>query len=168
MARGVNKVILMGHCGQDPQIKELPSGDKLVNFSLATNESWKDRQTGESRERTEWHRVVMFGRLADVAAQYLRKGRQVYVEGNLRTRSWSDSNGNQRYMTEIVAKDMQLLDQNSGVTVGPKPASVASNHQNSSWDDDYESIPFAEEDFKSSGSGNKNSFNFDDTLDPPF
>ena len=92
----------------------------------------------------------------------------MYVEGNLRTRSWSDNNGNQRYMTEIVAKDMQLIDQNSGVAVDQKQASVASNHQNNSWDDDYGSIPFAENDLKSSGSTSKNSFDWDDSFDPPF
>ncbi|QSR34193.1 single-stranded DNA-binding protein [Marinobacterium iners] len=168
MARGVNKVILMGHCGQDPQIKELPSGDKLVNISLATNESWKDRQTGERKERTEWHRVVMFGRLADIGAQYLNKGRQVYVEGNLRTRSWTDNNGQQRYMTEIVAKEMQMLDRNSDVTVPAQQSNATSNRQDTSWDDEYGSIPFGEESFKPSGSTVKNNVDMDDPFDIPF
>jgi len=168
MARGVNKVILMGHCGQDPQIKELPSGDKLVNISLATNESWKDRQTGERKERTEWHRVVMFGRLADIGAQYLNKGRQVYVEGNLRTRSWTDNNGQQRYMTEIVAKEMQMLDRNSDAAAPEQQKSVTKHRQDDSWGDDYGAIPFSEEDFKSSGASVKDNVDMDDPFGLPF
>ena len=109
MARGVNKVILVGNLGQDPETRYMPSGGAVTNFTLATNESWKDKQSGETKERTEWHRVAMFNRLAEIAAEYLRKGSQVYVEGRLRTRKWQDRDGNDRYTTEIVADEMQML-----------------------------------------------------------
>ncbi|TDJ45724.1 MAG: single-stranded DNA-binding protein [Gammaproteobacteria bacterium] len=109
MARGVNKVILIGNLGQDPEIKYMPSGDAVTNVSLATTESWKDKQTGEQVEKTEWHRLVFFKRLAEIAGEYLRKGSQVYIEGNLQTRKWQDKNGNDRYTTEIRVRDMQML-----------------------------------------------------------
>ena len=110
MPRGVNKVILVGNLGQDPEMKYLPSGGAVTNVSVATSESWKDRQTGQQQERTEWHRVVFFNRLAEVAAEYLRKGAKVYIEGSLRTRKWQDQSGQDRYSTEIVASEMQMLD----------------------------------------------------------
>ena len=109
MARGINKVILVGNLGQDPETRYMPSGSAVTNFTLATNESWKDKQTGEQKDRTEWHRVAMFNRLAEIAAEYLRKGSQVYVEGKLRTRKWQDRDGNDRYTTEIIADEMQML-----------------------------------------------------------
>ncbi len=109
MARGVNKVILVGNLGQDPETRYLPSGDPVTNIRVATSEQWKDRQTGEQRERTEWHSVVFFNRLAEIAGEYLKKGSQVYIEGSLRTRKWQDRNGNDRYTTEIVASEMQML-----------------------------------------------------------
>jgi single-strand DNA-binding protein len=109
MARGINKVILVGNLGQDPETRYMPSGGAVTNFTLATNESWKDKQTGEQKERTEWHRVAMFNRLAEIAAEYLRKGSQVYVEGKLRTRKWQDKDGNDRYTTEVIADEMQML-----------------------------------------------------------
>ena len=109
MARGVNKVILVGNLGQDPEVKYMPSGDAVANVSLATTESWKDKQTGEQVEKTEWHRLVFFKRLAEIAGEYLRKGSQVYVEGNLQTRKWQDKSGNDRYTTEIRVRDMQML-----------------------------------------------------------
>ena len=109
MARGVNKVILVGNLGADPETKYMPSGDCVVNLSIATTESWKDKQSGEKVERTEWHRVVMFRRLAEIAGEYLRKGSQVYIEGKLKTRKWQDKNGNDRYTTEIEANEMQML-----------------------------------------------------------
>ena len=109
MARGINKVILVGNLGQDPETRYMPSGGAVTNFTLATNESWKDKQSGEQKERTEWHRVAMFNRLAEVAAEYLRKGSQVYVEGKLRTRKWQDRDGNDRYTTEVIADEMQML-----------------------------------------------------------
>jgi single-strand DNA-binding protein len=109
MARGVNKVILIGNLGQDPETKAMPSGTTVANLRIATSESWKDKQSGEMKEQTEWHSVAMFGRLAEVAGEYLRKGSQVYIEGRLRTRKWQDKSGNDRYTTEIVANDMQML-----------------------------------------------------------
>jgi len=110
MARGVNKVILVGNLGQDPETKFMPSGGAVTNVSIATSESWKDKNTGQPQERTEWHRVVFFNRLAEIAGEYLRKGGKVYVEGSLRTRKWQDQSGQDRYTTEIVASEMQMLD----------------------------------------------------------
>lgn len=110
MARGVNKVILVGNMGQEPEMKYLPSGGAVTNVSIATSESWKDKQTGQQQERTEWHRVVFFNRLAEIAGEYLRKGSKVYIEGSLRTRKWQDQSGQDRYTTEIVASEMQMLD----------------------------------------------------------
>ena len=109
MARGINKVILVGNLGNDPETRYMPSGDAVTNISVATSESWKDKQTGEQKEKTEWHKVVMFRRLAEVAAEYLRKGSQVYIEGKLRTNKWQDRDGNDRYTTEIIADEMQML-----------------------------------------------------------
>ncbi|MEJ2755063.1 MAG: single-stranded DNA-binding protein, partial [Gammaproteobacteria bacterium] len=108
--RGVNTVILIGNLGNDPETRFMPSGGAVTNLSLATSESWKDKQTGAPQERTEWHRVVMFNRLAEIAAEYLKKGSKVYIMGSLRTRKWQDNNGQDRYTTEIVASDMQMLD----------------------------------------------------------
>ncbi|HYM42778.1 MAG TPA: single-stranded DNA-binding protein [Steroidobacteraceae bacterium] len=114
MARGVNKVILIGNLGADPETRAMPSGTTVANLRLATSESWRDKQTGEQQERTEWHRVALFGRLAEVAGEYLRKGSKVYIEGSLRTRKWTDKQGNERYSTEIVGNDMQMLDGRGG------------------------------------------------------
>jgi single-strand DNA-binding protein len=109
MARGVNKVIIIGNLGADPETRAMPSGTTVANLRVATSESWRDKQTGEQQERTEWHRVALFGRLAEVAGEYLRKGSQVYIEGSLRTRKWQDKQGNDRYSTEIVGNDLQML-----------------------------------------------------------
>ncbi|HBD1844120.1 TPA: single-stranded DNA-binding protein [Salmonella enterica] len=112
MSRGVNKVILVGNLGQDPEIRYMPSGGAVANLSLATSESWRDKQTGEQKEVTEWHRVVIFGKLAEIAGEYLRKGSQVYIEGQLRTRKWQDQNGQERYTTEVLVSVngvMQML-----------------------------------------------------------
>src|SRR5579862_1775438 len=109
MARGINKVILIGHLGADPESRAMPSGMTVANLRLATTESWKDKQSGEQQERTEWHNVALFGRLGEIAAEYLRKGSQVYIEGSLRTRKWQDKEGRDRYTTEIVGNDMQML-----------------------------------------------------------
>lgn len=109
-SRGVNKVILVGNMGQDPEMKYMPSGGAVTNISIATSESWKDKNTGQQQERTEWHRVVFFNRLAEIAGEYLRKGSKVYLEGSLRTRKWQGQDGNDRYTTEIVASEMQMLD----------------------------------------------------------
>lgn len=107
---GINKVILVGNLGNDPETRYLPNGGAVTSISLATSESWKDKQTGQQQERTEWHRVVFFNRLAEIAGEYLRKGRKVYVEGSLRTRKWQDQSGQDRWTTEIVASDMLLID----------------------------------------------------------
>ncbi len=109
MARGVNKVILVGHLGKDPEVRYSPNGGAVTNITLATSESWKDKNTGEKQERTEWHRVVFFGKLAEIAGEYLKKGSQIYVEGRLQTRKWQDKEGKDRYTTEIVAGEMQML-----------------------------------------------------------
>jgi single-strand DNA-binding protein len=113
MAQGVNKVILIGNVGGDPETKYMPSGGAVTNLSIATSESWKDKQTGQPQERTEWHRVVFFNRLAEIASEYVRKGSKVYVEGALRTRQW-EQDGVKRYSTEIVASQMQMLDSRQG------------------------------------------------------
>ena len=109
MARGVNKVILVGNLGKDPETRYMPSGKPVTSFSIATSESWTDRQSGDKQERTEWHNIVLFDKLAEIAAEYLRKGSQVYIEGSLRTRKWQDKEGKDRYTTEIVGRDMQML-----------------------------------------------------------
>ncbi|MGE6608498.1 single-stranded DNA-binding protein [Halomonas sp. NPDC076908] len=114
MARGINKVILIGNLGQDPEVRFTPSGAAVANLNLATTDTWMDRQSGQRQERTEWHRVVMFNKTAEIAQQYLKKGSKVYIEGRLQTRKWQDQNGQDRYSTEIVANDMQMLDGRSG------------------------------------------------------
>lgn len=111
-SRGVNKVILVGHLGQDPEVRYMPNGGAVANITLATSESWRDKQTGENKEKTEWHRVVIFGKLAEIASEYLRKGSQVYLEGSLQTRKWQDQSGQDRYTTEVVVNvggTMQML-----------------------------------------------------------
>lgn len=114
MARGVNKVIIIGNLGQDPEVRFTPSGSAVANLNIATTDSWNDKQSGQRQERTEWHRVVMFNKLAEIAQQYVKKGSRLYIEGRLQTRKWQDQNGNDRYSTEIVANDMQMLDSNGG------------------------------------------------------
>jgi len=154
MARGINKVILVGNLGADPETRYSASGSAITNISLATTDSWRDKASGEQQERTEWHRVVFFNRLAEVAGEYLRKGRQVYVEGRLQTRKWQDKDGQDRYTTEIVANEMQMLggredgsgapapsqsSQSSGFRDKPQPA-VAESHGSADFQDD--DIPF--------------------------
>jgi single-strand DNA-binding protein len=123
MARGINKVILVGNLGADPETRYMPSGSAVTNLSVATSESWKDKQTGEQKDRTEWHKVAMFNRLAEVAAEYLRKGSQVYIEGKIRTRKWQDRDGNDRWTTEIIADEMQMLGGRGGGGGGSAPMS---------------------------------------------
>jgi single-strand DNA-binding protein len=118
MARGVNKVILVGNLGGDPEVRYMPSGNAVTNVTIATSESWKDKQTGQSQERTEWHRVVFFNKLAEIAGEYLRKGSQIYVEGSLRTRKWQDQSGQDRYTTEIVGSELQMLGGRGGDNSG--------------------------------------------------
>lgn len=124
-SRGINKVILIGFLGQDPEIRYLPSGPAVANLSLATSESWRDKQSGEEKEKTEWHRVVLFGKLAEIAGEYLRKGSQVYIEGQLQTRKWQDNAGVERYSTEIVVKQQGTMQM-----IGNRPSgSPAGNNQ---------------------------------------
>ena len=118
MARGINKVILIGNVGVDPEVRYLPNGNAVTTLSLATSESWKDKNTGEKQDRTEWHRVVCFNRLGEIAGEYVRKGSKLYVEGSLRTRKWQDQQGQDRYTTEIVANDIQMLDSKGGSAGG--------------------------------------------------
>ena len=157
MARGVNKVILIGNLGKDPEVRYMPSGSAVTNVTIATSESWKDKQTGDKQERTEWHNVVFFNRLAEIAGEYLKKGSKVYVEGSLRTRKWQDKNtGQDRYTTEIVGNEMQMLDSRGGAGGGgayqgggasnnyqqqntAKPAAPAMETAGDDFDDD---IPF--------------------------
>ncbi len=110
MARGINKVIIIGNLGNDPEVRFMPSGGAVANLSVATSESWKDKQTGEQHDRTEWHRIVLYNRLAEISGEYLRKGSKIYIEGSLRTRKWQDKSGQERYTTEIIANEMQMLD----------------------------------------------------------
>lgn len=123
--RGVNKVILIGNCGDDPEVKYMPSGGAVTNISVATSETWKDKNTGQPQERTEWHRVVFFNRLGEIAGEYLKKGSKVYVEGSLRTRKWQAQDGTDRYTTEIVANEMQMLDGQPDDKVPAKQAQKA-------------------------------------------
>ena len=154
MARGVNKVILIGNLGNDPDVRYTASGAAVANISLATAESWRDKESGEQQERTEWHRVVFFGRLAEIVAEYLKKGSQIYVEGRLQTRKWQDKEGKDRYSTEIVANEMQMLGSRSGgssnqsydqsppdddTSSGNKPQKAAAKPKDDEFDDD---IPF--------------------------
>jgi len=115
----VNKVIIVGNLGRDPEVRYTPNGDSITNVTIATTDTWKDKATGEKKEATEWHRVVFFGKLAEIAGQYLKKGRQVYVEGALRTRKWTDKEGQERYTTEIVANEMKMLGSREGMSDAP-------------------------------------------------
>ena len=145
MARGINKVILVGNLGADPETRYMPSGSAVTNLSVATSETWKDKQSGEQKERTEWHKVAMFNRLAEIAAEYLRKGSQVYIEGKLRTRKWQDRDGNDRWTTEIIADEMQMLGGRGGgggstpMNQDPGPSSAPPQAGPDDFDDD---IPF--------------------------
>ena len=144
MARGINKVILVGNVGKDPETRYMPNGKAVTNFSIATSDGWTDKQTGDKQERTEWHNVVLFEKLAEIASQYLRKGSQVYIEGSLRTRKWQDKEGKDRYTTEIVGREMQMLGGRSGSTGGGSsessaPASSSPPADDGGFDDD---IPF--------------------------
>jgi single-strand DNA-binding protein len=146
-SRGVNKVILIGNLGQDPEVRYMPNGGAVTNITVATSETWKDKNTGEQQEKTEWHRVVMFRRLAEIAGEYLKKGSKVFIEGRLQTRKWQDQQGNDRYSTEIVADNMQMLDSRGGGSADFAPKQGASSSQpasqaapvDNSYDDD---IPF--------------------------
>lgn len=118
MSRGINKVILIGNLGADPEVRYMPQGGAVANFTVATSESWTDKATNEKKEQTEWHRVVIYNRLAEIAGEYLKKGSKVYIEGKLKTRKWQDQQGVERYTTEIVANEMQMLDGNPAAQQG--------------------------------------------------
>ena len=150
MARGVNKAIIVGNLGRDPEVRYSASGNAIANVTVATTDSWKDRQSGERQERTEWHRVVFFNRLAEIVAEYLKKGSQVFIEGRIQTRKWEDKDGNERWTTEIVANEMQMLGSRGGGGMQSGPADDsgaapapggggASGFSDSEFDDD---IPF--------------------------
>jgi len=146
MARGVNKVILIGNLGQDPEVKYMPNGNAVTNITIATSESWKDKNTGETVNKTEWHRVIFFRRLAEIVGEYLKKGSKIYIEGKLQTRKWQDKNGKDNWTTEIIANEMQMLDSrnNSSPAQQQRPAQQQSAPAqaapaNNDFDDD---IPF--------------------------
>ncbi|MEY0970953.1 single-stranded DNA-binding protein [Providencia huaxiensis] len=147
-SRGVNKVILIGHLGQDPEIRYMPTGGAVANLTLATSESWRDKQSGEMREKTEWHRVCIFGKLAEIAGEYLKKGSQVYIEGSLQTRKWQDQSGQDRYTTEVVVNiggSMQMLGGNNQAgsqqpARQPQQQQAPQNEPPMDWDD--QEIPF--------------------------
>ena len=147
-SRGVNKVILIGNAGKDPEVRYMPNGNAVANLTLATSESWKDKNTGETQERTEWHRVVFFRRLGEIVGEYVKKGSKIYVEGKLQTRKWQDQNGQDRYTTEIVADEMQMLDsRGAGGSAGFGPAggeqrSTPAPAQQSGAGDFDDDIPF--------------------------
>ena len=155
MARGINKVILIGNLGADPETRAMPSGGTVANLRVATSESWRDKQTGEQQERTEWHRVALFGRLAEVASEYLRKGSQVYIEGSLRTRKWQDKQGNERYSTEIIGNEMQMLGGRGGGAGAGAPSSGGRG---------AEAPAYAEESGGGGGGGSSRSEEFDDDI----
>jgi len=158
MARGINKVILIGNLGADPETRAMPSGTTVANLRVATSESWRDKQTGEQQERTEWHRVALFGRLAEIAGEYLRKGSQVYIEGSLRTRKWQDKQGNDRYSTEIVGNDLQMLGGRGGTGAGATGAAAEAGGRAAAAGG---SPSYAEE---SGGGGSSRSEEFDDDI----
>jgi single-strand DNA-binding protein len=159
MARGINKVILIGNLGADPETRAMPSGTTVANLRVATSESWRDKQTGEQQERTEWHRVALFGRLAEVAGEYLRKGSQVYIEGSLRTRKWQDKQGNERYSTEIVGNDLQMLGGRGGAGAGAGMSSGSGAAESRGG-----APSFAEESGTGTGGGTSRSEEFDDDI----
>ncbi|WP_342607999.1 single-stranded DNA-binding protein [Vibrio tritonius] len=132
-SRGVNKVILIGNLGNDPEIRYMPNGGAVANITIATSESWRDKATGEQREKTEWHRVALFGKLAEVAGEYLRKGSQVYIEGQLQTRKWQDQSGQDRYTTEVVVQGFNGVMQMLGGRQGGAPAGGMQQQQQGGW-----------------------------------
>jgi single-strand DNA-binding protein len=160
MARGINKVILIGNLGADPETRAMPSGTTVANLRVATSESWRDKQTGEQQERTEWHRVALFGRLAEIAGEYLRKGSQVYIEGSLRTRKWQDKQGNERYSTEIIGNDLQMLGGRGGAS-GAAPMGASPEGASRSATGGGGAPAFAEESAGGGGGGKGDDFDDD-------
>jgi single-strand DNA-binding protein len=165
MAKGINKVILIGNLGAAPEVRYMPSGGAVATLSVATSESWKDKQTGERQDRTEWHRVAVFNRLAEIARDYLKKGSKIYVEGSLRTRKWQDkASGQDRYTTEIIANDIQMLDGKTGGDQSVPPEYEAFSQQSS---DNNGSGDFAQENAASTNAGassHKDNKDFDDDI----
>ena len=157
MARGVNKVILVGTLGADPETRSMPSGMTVTNIRIATNESWKDKASGAMQERTEWHSIALFGRLGEIGAEYLRKGSQVYVEGKLRTRKWQDKQGNDRYTTEIIGDNMQMLGGMGGGGGGGMGAGERGGSSSAVPRDDYDQSPAS----APAGAGHKDEFDDD-------
>jgi len=141
MARGINKVILVGNLGRDPEIRYMPNGGAVANLALATSEAWKDKNTGEQQERTEWHRVVLYRRLAEIAGEYLKKGSKIYIEGKLQTRKWQDNQGQDRYTTEIIGNEMQMLDSRGAGGVDNFNSNHSSMASQSSQTNQYNSGP---------------------------
>ncbi len=146
-SRGVNKVILVGNLGKDPEIRYMPSGGAVTNITVATSEAWKDKNTGEQKEQTEWHRVVFFNRLAEVVGEYLKKGSKIYVEGSLQTRKWQDKSGQDRYTTEIKGNTMQMLDSRGGGSAELSPAAPQQSAQPSNFSSAPAQPPAATDDF---------------------
>jgi single-strand DNA-binding protein len=160
MSRGINKVILIGNLGSDPEVRYMPNGNAVTTVSIATSESWKDKQTGESQEKTEWHRTVFFSRLAEIAGEYLRKGSKVYVEGRLQTRKWQDQSGQERYTTEIIVSDMQMLDGRGSSAQQTDTSSMPpAQHDNASYASSGTTSPS-----KSSPTAAATADNFDDDI----
>ena len=141
MARGVNKVILVGNLGADPETRSMPSGMTVTNIRIATSESWKDKTSGAQQERTEWHSIALFGRLGEIAAEYLRKGSQVFIEGKLRTRKWQDKQGNDRFTTEIIADNMQMLGGRGGGGGGMGGGSTGGAERSAPPREDFDQSP---------------------------
>ncbi len=158
MARGVNKVILVGNLGRDPEVRYTPNGGAIANITIATTDQWKDKQTGQNQDRTEWHRVVMFGRLGEIAGEYLKKGSQVYIEGRLQTRKWQDKDGSDRYTTEIVANEMQML---GG---GGRGGSSSAEFPQEQGGQTAQSVPQSQSAPQAQGSGRSNFDEFDDDI----
>ena len=143
MARGINKVIVLGNLGADPDARFMPNGNAVTNISIATSESWIDKESGDRQERTEWHRVAFFGRLAEIASEYLKKGSQVYIEGKLKTRKWEDKEGNDRWTTEIIANEMQMLGERMTSSTSTDNSEIPKQSGNNASSDDFDDdIPF--------------------------
>jgi len=162
-ARGVNKVILVGNLGADPEVRTSPNGSSIANLRVATGEAWRDQQ-GQLQERTEWHRVVVFGRTAEIARDYLRKGSKIYLEGRIQTRKWQDKNGQDQYTTEIVAQEFQMLDRagGEGQSMGGRPQSQASSRSNNDFDQSRGQTSDAG--YPAAASGGGNDMDFDDDI----
>lgn len=158
MARGVNKVILIGNLGADPEVRQTPNGNAVSNITMATSSAWRDKQSGEMQERTEWHRIIFFNRLAEIVGEYLHKGSKIYIEGSLKTRKWQDKSGNDRYTTEIIANEMQILDSRNS----------SNNHnEKNSYQDKQPATQMAGGNSSGNSSGNVSQPSFDDD-DIPF